>query len=168
MTHVGTNKARPPPFFPTRGLCSTRIPTSDEMVVSLVSWRHSIGITWLLSSAITSMQFWSLQLLRLLILWLIIQKHPCLTFLVKRILIPALRILFLFAMLLVCEACKEDVPHGLSEMVVSMKRISEVASDESRLLYLYIAGVWAHDGDVPSLFWFSLIPLQVYRTVAPS
>ena len=87
------------------------------------------------------MQFWSLRLLRLLILWLIMQKHPCLALLVKRVLIPPRRILFLFAPLLVCEACKEDVPHGLSEMVVSMERISEVASDESRLLFHYIVGV---------------------------
>ena len=67
-------------------------------------------------------------------MWLIMQKHPCLALLVKRMLIPPRRILFLLAALLVCEACKEDVPHGLAEMVVSMKRISEVASEESRLL----------------------------------
>ena len=56
-------------------------------------------------------------------------------------LIPPLRILFLFAMLLLREACMEDVPHGLSGTVVSMERISEVAGDESRLIYRYIAGV---------------------------
>ena len=80
------------------------------------------------------------------------QNHPCLALLVKRMLIPPRRILFLLAALLVCEACKEDVPHGLTGMVVSMERMSEVANDESRLLYLYISGMRAHDGDVPSLF----------------
>ena len=59
------------------------------------------------------------------------QKHPCLALLVKRLLIPPRRIVFLFATLLVCEASREDVPHGPSEMVVSMERISEVANDES-------------------------------------
>ena len=80
------------------------------------------------------------------------QKHPCLAVLVKRLLIPPRRVLFLFATLLLCEVSKEDVPQGLSGMVVSMERMSEVANDESRLLYLYIAGARAHDGDVPSLF----------------
>ena len=69
------------------------------------------------------------------------QKHPCLALLVKRMLIPPRQILSLLAALLVCEACKEDVPHGLAETVVSMESISEVASDKSRLLYHYIAGV---------------------------
>ena len=78
------------------------------------------------------------------------QKQPCLALLVKRLLIPPRRTLFLFATLLVCKACKEVVPQDLSEMVVSMERISEVASDESGLLYHFIAVVGAHDSDAPS------------------
>ena len=55
-------------------------------------------------------------------------------------------------MLLLCGLFEDDVPHGLTGTVLSMEKIIEVTSDESRLSLPCNAVEQASDGAIPSLY----------------